>query len=88
MRQGQLSEGSKTNMGYSLFSVGERVCVTSGSFRGTTGIVVAPVSAQRASGVVVLSSPSELSPVTISATVDGHPLTLRVPPELLGRDDD
>ena len=82
--QGRVSEGGG-GMGYSLFSVGEKVRILSGSFIGIEGIVTSPAHAARTAGTVVLQTDSELSPVTLSAVIDGHSVKLRVPPELLGR---
>lgn len=69
-------------MGYSLFSVGDHVRVTAGAFQGVEGTVVAPLDRSGA-GTVLLQSDGELLPVTISTVLDGHCITLHVPPERL-----
>lgn len=71
-------------MGYSIFSVGDSVRITSGTFAGLVGKVNAPASAAESAGTVVLSeSGSTLLPVTVTTALDGHAVSLRVPPELL-----
>lgn len=72
-------------MAGSSFSVGESVRVLSGSFEGIEGTVVPSVDAARASGTVILSTNVEAIPVAISVILDGHEMTVRVPPELLVR---
>ena len=70
-------------MGYSLFSVGQNVRIVAGSFAGTWGIVAPPASAYQSSGTVLLAAESDKGPVTVAATIDGHAIAGRVPPELL-----
>jgi hypothetical protein len=72
-------------MGYSLFSVGERVLIVSGSFQGIEGTILPSASAAHTAGTVILQGESELLPVTMSAVIDGQAITVRVPPELLRR---
>lgn len=72
-------------MGYRLFSVGEHVRVTAGAFKGIEGTVVPPADNAGTAGTVLLQAEGELLPVTISTILDGHSLTLRVPPERLER---
>ena len=71
-------------MGYTIFRIGNRVRITSGSFAGVVGVVDDPTIDVAASGTVILSGGSSmLMPVTVTASVDGQSLSLRVPPELL-----
>lgn len=72
-------------MGYSLFSVGERVRIIHGNFAGIEGEVVSPLEPTQAGGMIILHGPSKLSPVTIVTLLDGRAVSLRVPPELLER---
>ncbi len=78
-----LREG--TRLGYSIFSVGDIVRVTGGSFVGIEGKVVAALNAARSSGTVMPAGASLLMPVTVSTILDGHEVSLRVPPNLLQR---
>lgn len=72
-------------MGYTLFSVGERVRIASGNFAGVEGRVVSPLEQAQSGGTIVLHGASMLLPVTIAALIDGRAVSLRVPPELLER---
>lgn len=73
-------------MGYSIFSIGETVRINRGSFTGIEGTIVDPVTAHEAGGTVILhEGATMLLPVTVAASVEGHSLTLRVPPDLLER---
>ena len=72
-------------MGYGIYSVGERVRITSGQFAGVVGVVDPPDSARGAIGKVILSGgKSELKPVNVATAIDGYPLTLKVPPRTVG----
>ena len=71
-------------MGYTIFTVGERVRVHSGSFAGIEGTVVAP-TASHEGGTVVVQGASMLLPVSVVTIIDGHEVTLRVPPDILER---
>jgi hypothetical protein len=91
----QLFDGSQNGaarenkvVGCTNFSTGDRVRITSGKFAGLVGVVKDPALAVGAAGTVILSGgDGELLPITVSASIDGHTLLLRVPPELLERCD-
>ena len=72
-------------MGYSLFSVGERVRIIRGNFAGVEGEVVSPLEPAQPGGTIILHGESKLYPVTIVTLLDGRAVSLRVPPELLER---
>jgi len=72
-------------MGYSLFSIEERVRILSGSFQGIEGTVVAPLDAVYAEGTVLLRAGGDLLPVTIWTSMDGFDVAIRLPPELIER---
>lgn len=72
-------------MGYSLFSVGDRVRIIRGNFAGVEGKVVSLVEPAQPGGTIILHGESNLYPVTIVTLLDGRAVTLRVPPENLER---
>ena len=74
-------------MGYTLFSVGQRVRIVSGNFAGVVGTVASPLEPTNSGGTIILHGSSMLLPVTVVATIDGRSVSLRVPPELLERID-
>jgi hypothetical protein len=71
-------------MGYTIFSVGDEVCIVGGTFVGIEGIVVPPSEIHR-TATLASGGESKLLPVTVSVIIDGHQVNLRVPPELLKR---
>ena len=72
-------------MGYSLFTVGDRVRIIRGNFVGIEGKVVSPLEPTQAGGTIILHGESQLHPVTIITLLDGRAVSLRVPPEILER---
>ena len=73
-------------MSDSTFSIGDVVQITHGSFAGVAGTVVTPLRAPAVGGTVILREGDAVLPhVTIAASVEGHHITLRVPPEILER---
>lgn len=72
-------------MGYTLFSIGERVRIVRGEFAGVEGKVVSPLEPAQPGGTILLHGVSMLLPVTLAAFIDGRAVSLRVPPELLER---
>ena len=72
-------------MGYSIFSVGDRVRIKSGEFAGMAGVVSNPASPHDVVGTVNPRRQSMLLPVTVVVAAEGRKLALRVAPELLQR---
>lgn len=72
-------------MGYSLFTVGDRVRIIRGNFAGVEGKVVSPLEPAQAGGTIILHGESKRYPVTIVTLLDGRSVSLRVPPEILER---
>ena len=78
------SADEKNELGYSTFSIGQRVRVKAGVFAGRLGIVASSaVHDHQDGGTVVLSGGSDLQPVTVATVVDGYAISLRVPPDML-----
>lgn len=72
----------KSAVGYTIFSVGDAVCIRSGIFAGALGVVASP--AVPADLYASSDRPrAMLLPVTVEAVVDGEPRTFRIEPELL-----
>jgi transcription antitermination factor NusG len=67
-----------------IFSVGEDVRITGGAFVGLEGVVIPPSDPTGSLGTAVLAG-SNLTPVAVATMIDGHAITLRIPPELLER---
>ena len=72
-------------MGYTIFSVGDRVTITSGDFAGMTGVVGDPTAVHDVVGTVNPRRDSMLLPVTVIVESEGRKLVLRIAPELLKR---
>ena len=72
-------------MGYTIYSVGDRVKITSGDFAGMTGVVADPTAAHDVVGTINPRRHSMLLPVTVIVESEGRKLVLRIAPELLKR---
>lgn len=72
-------------MGYTIFSVGDRVRITSGEFSAMEGVVAVPTLPHEATATLIAGQPSMLLPVTVTVETGDRKLVLRVAPELLER---
>lgn len=78
-----MSAEEKNELGYSSFTIGQRVRVKAGAFAGRLGIVASTVRDHQSGGTVVLSGESHLQSITVATVVDGYAISLRVPPDML-----
>ena len=72
-------------MGYTIFSVGDHVRITSGEFSAMEGVVAAPTLPHEATATLIAGQPSMLFPVTVVVEGGDRTLVLRIAPELLQR---
>ena len=72
-------------MGYTIFSVGDRVRIRHGAYAGVQGTVAGPLLAVAPEEVVTIKGWSFLLPVMVEAEFGGVQRVFRVPPEFLER---